>query len=361
MKKRPLFSVCIPNFNYSNYIRETIASVLAQDESSLEIVVADNASTDDSCAVVNSFDDKRIRLIRNAVNVGFAANIDRATETAMGTYMLVLSSDDIMRPGALSVYRDTFYALGADAARTVLTSAVDIIDSTGKQGSVHLRAAGQLFYSEVAASEVPPDHNDIGLQLVPGSEALKRSLLEKNTPAMFLATCYARPTWEAVCGYRSGYRMWPDSHFLNKVLSLPGQQLGYVPQRLFGYRIHNQNQTSQEMTKNLGRGALKYQMDAYLHTLEFPQPALDAIGLTRADLVDVFVGKAVVERGLQALEQGSPLRAARLLAFAFATYPEETLREKKALALASMLGLGPAGPLLAKAAGAAYRRWRRGR
>jgi glycosyltransferase involved in cell wall biosynthesis len=361
MKKKPLFSICIPNFNYAEYVRETIASVLAQDEGSFEVVVADNASTDHSCDVVSSFGDKRIRLVRNAVNVGFAANIDRATETAAGTYMLVLSSDDIMRPGALSAYRDTFASLGVDAARTVLTSAVDTIDSAGKQGSIHLRDAGQLFYRETSASRFPANHLQVGLQLVSGRDALRRSLLEKNTPAMFLATCYARSTWEAVCGYRSGYRMWPDSHFLNKVLSLPGQQLGYVPQRLFGYRIHNQNQTSQEMTKNLGRGALKYQMDAYLHTLEFPQPALDATGVTRADLVNVFVGKAVVERGLQALEQGSPLRAARLLAFAFATYPEETLREKKALALASMLGLGPAGPLLAKAAASAVRRWRRGR
>ena len=56
------FSICIPNFNYAQYIGETIQSVLDQTYQNFEIIIADNASTDNSVEVVQSFDDNRIRL-----------------------------------------------------------------------------------------------------------------------------------------------------------------------------------------------------------------------------------------------------------------------------------------------------------
>jgi glycosyltransferase involved in cell wall biosynthesis len=345
----PLFSVCIPNFNYARYLRVTLESVLQQSESDFEIIVADNASTDDSVAVVASFDDPRIVLVRNAINVGFAANIDRACEPARGRFRIVLSSDDIMLPGALARYRDILLAQ-PDPDACVLTSAVDIIDSDGKHTAVQQRAPGELFYQEVAADT--PAHADV--VITAGYDALRASLLNKNTPTMFLATCYSGKLFHAVCGYRSGYRMWPDSHFLNKLLSVAGTRLVYVPDRLFGYRIHNNNQMSQE----LGRGALKYHLDAYLHTLEFPEPVLQQLGLTRDDLVKVFIEKAVMERGLQALAAGSRLRALRLLMFGLATYPEASLREKKTAALIGLLGLGPLASVVTKQIGNIARRAR---
>src|SRR5690349_10985865 len=73
-------SVCIPNFNYGRYLRAAIESVLGQSHQDFEIVIADNASTDDSVEVVESFRDPRIRLRRNRTNVGFAPNVDRTTE-----------------------------------------------------------------------------------------------------------------------------------------------------------------------------------------------------------------------------------------------------------------------------------------
>lgn len=71
------FSVCIPNFNYGRYIGATIRSVLEQTYPFYEIVVVDNASTDDSVAVVESLQSTSgisdlIRLYRNSSNVGFA-------------------------------------------------------------------------------------------------------------------------------------------------------------------------------------------------------------------------------------------------------------------------------------------------
>ena len=56
------FSVCIPNYNYEAFIERTIRSVLEQDYDDLEVVVADNASTDNSVEVVRSIDDPRVKI-----------------------------------------------------------------------------------------------------------------------------------------------------------------------------------------------------------------------------------------------------------------------------------------------------------
>jgi len=68
----PFFSICIPNYNYAQYIGETIQSVLDQTCQDFEIIVADNASTDESVSVVEGFHDARIRLVRNRYNIVFA-------------------------------------------------------------------------------------------------------------------------------------------------------------------------------------------------------------------------------------------------------------------------------------------------
>ena len=81
------FSICIPNFNYERYIGRTIRSVLEQSHEDLEILIADNASTDRSVEVIQSIKDARIHVRVNACNVGFAGNLDRAASNAGGDCM----------------------------------------------------------------------------------------------------------------------------------------------------------------------------------------------------------------------------------------------------------------------------------
>src|SRR5688500_12580387 len=104
-------SVCIPNYNYAQYIGRAIRSALV-DDVDVEVVVADNASTDDSVEVVRGVGDPRVKVERNPCNVGFARNLDRAAGMASGEWLLMLSSDDIVKPGALDAYRKLIEALG---------------------------------------------------------------------------------------------------------------------------------------------------------------------------------------------------------------------------------------------------------
>lgn len=338
------FSICIPNYNYGRYLGETLRSVLTQSYADFEIIVADNASTDDSIAVVESMRDPRIRLIRNRYNVGFAHNLDRATAGARHDFMILLSSDDLMRPGALAAYAKVLRDRGEEARHTVLASATDVIDSAGAVTGVMWRPPGEFFYQQLSPADAERVSWDaLAPQAQPGLDLLRASLCRKDVVASFLSTCYPRELYDAVEGYSSLHRMAPDAHFLRKLLA-QNPQVIYLPQRLFAYRVHNQNQNAAELSS----GALKYQVDGYMQVVEFPQSVLDQVGLTRADLAKVFVERGVVRAGLGALASGAWRKAFKCLAFGFASYPGYTLRQWRTYPLAGLLALGPLGKWLAR-------------
>ena len=68
---------------------------MSQTFQDFEIIIADNCSTDNSIEIIESFNDDRIRLIKNEYNIGFAPN-QKVTQHAKGEYINLLSSDDMM-------------------------------------------------------------------------------------------------------------------------------------------------------------------------------------------------------------------------------------------------------------------------
>ncbi len=96
-------SVIIPSYNSSSYILEAIGSALNQTYDNLEVLVADDASTDDTRAVVNTINDPRVKLIIRTENGGAAAARNSAITLATGRYIAFLDSDDYWMPNKLSV------------------------------------------------------------------------------------------------------------------------------------------------------------------------------------------------------------------------------------------------------------------
>src|SRR5437667_3511518 len=82
----PAVSVCIPAYRGAAHIGEAIESVLAQSFADFELVVVDDASRDDTAAVVARYRDPRIRFLRNERNAGVQANWNRCLELARGRY-----------------------------------------------------------------------------------------------------------------------------------------------------------------------------------------------------------------------------------------------------------------------------------
>lgn len=67
--RQPVVSICIPTYNRVSLLKQAIDSVLGQRFEDYELIVSDNASTDDTTSLVNSYSDKRLRYSRNRRNV----------------------------------------------------------------------------------------------------------------------------------------------------------------------------------------------------------------------------------------------------------------------------------------------------
>ncbi len=94
----PKVSLLIPTCNRSKLLRQALDSALAQDYPNLEVIVADNASTDDTPALRESYQrDARVRWHRQPRNVGLAANWRSLVyELATGEYGKILADDDYL-------------------------------------------------------------------------------------------------------------------------------------------------------------------------------------------------------------------------------------------------------------------------
>jgi glycosyltransferase involved in cell wall biosynthesis len=91
-------TIVIPTYNRSKLLKASLSSVFAQDYSDFCIVVIDNASSDDTGKVVQSFVDPRITYIRNKTNIGKFRNWNRAIELNSSKYLYILQDDDVILP-----------------------------------------------------------------------------------------------------------------------------------------------------------------------------------------------------------------------------------------------------------------------
>lgn len=329
----PTFSICIPNYNYARYIGETIQSVLDQTYPHFEIIIADNASTDNSVEVIESFKDKRIRLIRNRYNIGFAPNLQRVASEAQNDFLILLSSDDRMRPKALEIYSAVIKSQGQEAPRTVLYSVAAMIDGSGQQ--LPHNVDQQIFYQELPVTERPLLDGGT-YYLYNGRDVLRKVLGHLGPAGPFLTMAYPRRLFEAVEGYNSVHLTDPDAHFTHKILA-QNPLVAWIREPLFEYRVHNRSQLAQQGKQ----ASIKKPIDKYLYTLEVPESQLESLGLTRQDLIRVFVNKYCVNEMFHYLARGHYQQALKGLAFAMTTYPKQTLRTPRAYGLAGLLLLGP--------------------
>lgn len=102
----PLVSVIMPAYNAELYIGESIRSVLAQTYPHLELIIADDGSTDNTVSVVEQFDDPRIRLLK-LEHCGFDGKVrNAALRVSKGDYIAFLDADDLYMPDTLETLLD---------------------------------------------------------------------------------------------------------------------------------------------------------------------------------------------------------------------------------------------------------------
>jgi glycosyltransferase involved in cell wall biosynthesis len=101
----PFFSVIVPIYNRESFIISCINSVLSQDFNDYEIICVDDGSSDSSISILNTFEDKRIRIIQHPKNYGRCIARNTGIKAARGKWLCFLDSDDTYYSNHLSSHK----------------------------------------------------------------------------------------------------------------------------------------------------------------------------------------------------------------------------------------------------------------
>ncbi len=126
----PKLSIVIPTYNRAEYLKKCLNSVLANDYQNLEILVCDNASEDNTLKIINSFNDTRLKYLRNEKNIGPERNVLKLLQNASGEYIFFLTDDDLLNENAIL---ETIKIINRYPYVGIILSALNILDDkTGK-------------------------------------------------------------------------------------------------------------------------------------------------------------------------------------------------------------------------------------
>jgi glycosyltransferase involved in cell wall biosynthesis len=192
--KLPLASIIVTNHNYSAYIEDCLRSALDQTYSNVEIVIIDDASTDDSIDVIENVIKNRpsCRLIRRAVNGGQGAAMLDGLRASSGDFICFLDADDILFPNFISAHLFVHLALRQQVAFT--SSDLVHINSWGRILTASSGVIRNIFLSDSPDSDIALADldiaDDINALLNPQRETIGRCIHVPNTrPGYHWSSC----------------------------------------------------------------------------------------------------------------------------------------------------------------------------
>ena len=229
MAATPKVSVLIPTYQYARFLPDAIESVLAQDFSDFELIVADDASGDGSAEVVRRYAarDSRIRFQRHPKNIGMVANWNWCLRQARGRYVKFGSGDDCL------------------ASRRALSRMTAMLDAA--PGAVMAASARLIIDDESRPVEIWDDLSRPGLY--PGPALIARCLRQDRNligepSAVLFRTAAAGRGFDPALRQVVDLEMW--FHLLTK------GDLFYDPEPLCGFRRHAAQQTAVNRQSHIG-------------------------------------------------------------------------------------------------------------
>jgi len=97
----PLVTIAIPTFNRAELLEGCLRAALAQTYPNFEVLVSDNASADSTPQLLQRFDDRRLRVMRQTSNIGLLPNWNACLAEARGEFIVFVSDDDRVSPNLL--------------------------------------------------------------------------------------------------------------------------------------------------------------------------------------------------------------------------------------------------------------------
>ena len=144
MESQPLVSVIMPCYNMAPYVSDSIKSVIAQTYPHWELLIVDDASTDETVNIIESFvqTDSRIKLAIKKQNSGISDTRNQCIQMAKGLFLAFLDADDIWHPEKLE--KQLSFMIAKNVGFTYST--YDWIDEDGKVLNKFINTIGDLDY-----------------------------------------------------------------------------------------------------------------------------------------------------------------------------------------------------------------------
>lgn len=218
----PVLDLCVPFWGAPADLRETVESVLAQDDPHWRLVVIDDCYPEDVSPYFDQLDDERVTYRRNEQNLGVTENYRRAIAAATGPRVVILGSDDVLHPNYVRVMRDVVVR---HPEVDVVQPGVQVIDGDGKP----ILPLADRVKQKLLTPKQPTTLR---------GEEMARSLLTGNWlywPSLMFRTDTVRRI-----GFRDGLPIIQDLALMIDI-AFEGGSLHFEPDVCFSYRRHGQS------------------------------------------------------------------------------------------------------------------------
>lgn len=139
----PLVTIICISYNHSKYLIDAIESVWKLDYSNVQLIIADDSSSDNSQQIIKDLvGDKEVELVLNSTNIGHCKTFNKALKLAKGEFIIDLSADDVLKKDSLNLGIDSFKEMGIDYG--VFFADAEHIDENGVIIGSHL--TNSFFY-----------------------------------------------------------------------------------------------------------------------------------------------------------------------------------------------------------------------
>ena len=176
---RPLVTVICLCYNHERFLKEALDSVINQTYPNLEIIVADDLSTDNSRILLEKYakEHPQIKYLPNEKNQGNCATFNRAFALSKGEYIIDFATDDVLLPNRIEEQITAFEKLGPEFG--VLFTDAELIDDEGNHlGDFYQRNADGSLKQQVPSGYVFPEILKRHF-ISPPTLIMRRALLEK--------------------------------------------------------------------------------------------------------------------------------------------------------------------------------------
>lgn len=215
-------SVVIPTFNRARVLRDAVESVLTQTFEDFDVIVVDDASTDDTAECVLALTDSRVRYLREPRNLGPGAARNRGVALTRGPIIAFLDSDDLWRRDKLAMdvaFLDAHPEVDAVFADLEHHEGATVTPSFMRQTSAFSRRLREPIASD---------------GLVLGQREMLLYLLEE-VPVKSPAFSVRRPAFERAGGFDEGWSSSEDWEFFLRLAEI--SRFGYIDRPLAVIRI----------------------------------------------------------------------------------------------------------------------------